>query len=47
MVKSVVIIAPLAGLLGGLGMIETFDSLGNRALFAATGGVAGRVSQHY
>ena len=46
MVKSVVIIAPLAGLLGTVsGMIETFDSLGNQALFAATGGVAGGISQ--
>ena len=26
-------------------MIETFDSLGNQALFAATGGVAGGISQ--
>ena len=26
-------------------MIETFDSLGNQALFAASGGVAGGISQ--
>ena len=46
LVKSIVIIAPLAGLLGTVsGMIETFDSLGNQALFAASGGVAGGISQ--
>jgi biopolymer transport protein ExbB len=46
LVKSVVIIAPLAGLLGTVsGMIETFDSLGDRTLFAASGGVAGGISQ--
>ena len=46
MVKSIVIIAPLAGLLGTVGgMIETFDSLGDGALFAASGGVAGGISQ--
>ena len=46
MIKSVVIIAPLAGLLGTVsGMIETFDSLGDRTLFAASGGVAGGISQ--
>ena len=46
MVRSIVIIAPLAGLLGTVaGMIETFDSLGDGALFAASGGVAGGISQ--
>ena len=46
LIKSIVIIAPLAGLLGTVaGMIETFDSLGDRALFAASGGVAGGISQ--
>ncbi len=46
LVRSVVIVAPLAGLLGTVaGMIETFDGLGQGALFAATGGVAGGISQ--
>jgi len=46
LVKSIVIVAPLAGLLGTVaGMIETFDSLGDGALFAASGGVAGGISQ--
>lgn len=46
LVRSVVIVAPLAGLLGTVaGMIETFDGLGSGALFAATGGVAGGISQ--
>lgn len=45
-VRSVVIAAPLAGLLGTVaGMIETFDGLGQGALFAATGGVAGGIGQ--
>ena len=35
LVKSIVSVAPLAGLLGTvMGMIETFDSLGDGALFA-------------
>ena len=46
LVKSIVIVAPLAGLLGTVaGMIETFDALGDGALFAASGGVAGGISQ--
>ncbi|MEZ4436882.1 MAG: MotA/TolQ/ExbB proton channel family protein [bacterium] len=46
LVHSLVIIAPLAGLLGTVtGMIETFDGLGQGALFAASGGVAGGISQ--
>ena len=46
LVKSIVIVAPLAGLLGTVaGMIETFDALGDGALFAASGGVAGGFSQ--
>jgi biopolymer transport protein ExbB len=45
-VRSVVTIAPLAGLLGTVaGMIETFDGLGDGALFAASGGVAGGIAQ--
>jgi len=43
---TVVGIAPLAGLLGTVtGMIETFDSLGDMAMFTQTGGIAGGISQ--
>lgn len=46
LVYSIVVVAPLAGLLGTVaGMIETFDGLGQGALFAASGGVAGGISQ--
>lgn len=46
LVNSIVIIAPLAGLLGTVsGMIETFDSLGDMTLFSQSGGVAGGISQ--
>tara|TARA_B100000609_G_scaffold175294_2_gene152537 strand:+ start:25565 stop:26614 length:1050 start_codon:yes stop_codon:yes gene_type:complete len=45
-VKIIVIIAPLAGLLGTVsGMIETFDALGDMALFTQSGGIAGGVAQ--
>ena len=45
-VRAVVMVAPLAGLLGTVaGMIETFDGLGDSALFSRTGGVAGGISQ--
>ena len=45
-IKTVVTIAPIAGLLGTVtGMIETFDSLGDMALFTQTGGIAGGISQ--
>lgn len=45
-VRGVVTLAPLAGLLGTVaGMIETFDGLGDGALFAASGGVAGGIAQ--
>jgi biopolymer transport protein ExbB len=45
-INVVVITAPLAGLLGTvLGMIETFDSLGDMALYTQTGGIAGGISQ--
>lgn len=45
-VRAIVTLAPLAGLLGTVGgMIETFDSLGDGALFAQTGGVAGGIAQ--
>ncbi|MEE2788551.1 MAG: MotA/TolQ/ExbB proton channel family protein [Myxococcota bacterium] len=46
LVRNIVILAPLAGLLGTVaGMIETFDALGDQALFASSGGVAGGISQ--
>lgn len=44
--RSLVAAAPLLGLLGTVdGMIETFDSLGDMALFSATGGIAGGISK--
>lgn len=46
MVRSLVLIAPLLGLLGTVdGMIETFESLGEMALFTQTGGIAGGISR--
>lgn len=46
LIKTIVIIAPIAGLLGTVaGMIETFDSLGDMTLFTQTGGIAGGISQ--
>ncbi len=45
-VQSIVASAPLAGLLGTVtGMIETFDSLADAALFTQSGGIAGGISQ--
>src|SRR5690606_20136415 len=45
-INTVVIIAPLLGLLGTVnGMIETFNSLADMALFAQSGGIAGGISQ--
>lgn len=45
-IKSIVVIAPLMGLLGTvIGMIETFDSLQDAALFTQGGGIAGGISQ--
>lgn len=45
-IRSIVVVAPLAGLLGTVaGMIETFDALGDSALFAQSGGIAGGISQ--
>lgn len=45
-VQTVVAIAPLAGLLGTVtGMIETFNSLADAALFTQSGGIAGGISQ--
>ena len=46
LVKSVVMVAPLTGLLGTVtGMIETFDSLAEMSLFSQSGGIAGGISQ--
>jgi biopolymer transport protein ExbB len=46
MAKSLVVIAPLLGLLGTVaGMIETFDSLAEMALFRQSGGIAGGISK--
>lgn len=46
LIMSIVAVAPLAGLLGTVtGMIETFDSLGDMALFSQSGGIAGGISQ--
>jgi len=45
-INAVVIIAPLLGLLGTVsGMIETFNSLAEMALFSQSGGIAGGISQ--
>ena len=45
-IRGIVSVAPLAGLLGTvIGMIETFDSLGEMALFTQGGGIAGGISQ--
>jgi biopolymer transport protein ExbB len=46
LVRSLVMIAPLLGLLGTVdGMIETFESLGEMALFTQSGGIAGGISR--
>lgn len=46
LINTVVMVAPLLGLLGTVvGMIETFDSLGDMSLFAQSGGIAGGISQ--
>ena len=45
-IRTIVNVAPLTGLLGTvIGMIETFDSIGEMALFAQSGGIAGGISQ--
>ncbi len=45
-VMVVVMVAPLAGLLGTVGgMIETFDALGEMSLFRQGGGIAGGIAQ--
>ena len=46
LITSIVLAAPLLGLLGTvIGMIETFDSLGDMSLFSQSGGIAGGISQ--
>jgi len=46
LIITIVSVAPLMGLLGTVvGMIETFDSLGDMSLFAQSGGIAGGISQ--
>lgn len=46
LVRSLVAVAPLLGLLGTVdGMIETFDALGDMALFSQSGGIAGGISR--
>jgi len=46
LVKTIVVVAPLIGLLGTvIGMIETFDSLASMSLFSQSGGIAGGISQ--
>jgi biopolymer transport protein ExbB len=45
-IRTMVSAAPLTGLLGTvIGMIETFDSIGDMTLFAQSGGIAGGISQ--
>lgn len=46
LVGAMVALAPLLGLLGTvLGMIETFESLADRAMFAQSGGIAGGIAE--
>ncbi|MDX1380969.1 MAG: MotA/TolQ/ExbB proton channel family protein [Xanthomonadales bacterium] len=46
LITTIVLVAPLVGLLGTVvGMIETFDSLGDMSLFSQSGGIAGGISQ--
>ncbi len=46
LITTIVMVAPLLGLLGTvIGMIETFDSLGDMALYSQSGGIAGGISQ--
>lgn len=45
-VKTIVAVAPLGGLLGTVaGMMETFDSLAEMAMFTQGGGIAAGISQ--
>lgn len=46
LVRTIVVVAPLAGLLGTVsGMIEMFRSLGDQTFFSQSGGVANGISQ--
>ncbi len=46
LITTIVMVAPLLGLLGTVvGMIETFDSLGEMSLYSQSGGIAGGISQ--
>lgn len=46
LITTIVLCAPLLGLLGTvMGMIETFDSLGDMSLFSQSGGIAGGIAQ--
>lgn len=46
LITTIVMVSPLLGLLGTvIGMIETFDSLGDMALYSQSGGIAGGISQ--
>ncbi len=46
MVKTIVMLAPLIGLLGTVdGMIETFDALQNSSMFSQGSSIAGGISK--
>lgn len=46
LITAIVTVAPLMGLLGTvIGMIETFESLGDMTLHSQSGGIAGGISQ--
>ena len=46
LVRTIVVVAPLAGLLGTVaGMIEMFRSLGDQTFYSQSGGVANGISQ--
>jgi biopolymer transport protein ExbB len=46
LIVTIVTAAPLLGLLGTvIGMIETFDSLGDMSLYSQSGGIAGGIAQ--
>jgi len=46
LIATIVMVSPLLGLLGTvIGMIETFDSLGDMSLYSQSGGIAGGISQ--
>ena len=45
LIRTIVVIAPLAGLLGTVsGMIEMFDSLGDQTFYSQSGGVSNGIS---